>query len=191
MLHAILAALLLAAPVQKADDPPKGKAPAIPETVFVAESPADAKCVAEAKKAAKKGDTVVIKAKIGGRAEPFVRNRAVVMLADRCLRSCDEIPDDPCTKPWDYCCEPPESKKANMMTMQVVGTDGKPLKTGLQGVRDLEPLALIVIEGTVAEIDANGTFVVNAAKIHVEKKAPAGKSGAKDAAKDAAKPAAK
>lgn len=151
--------------------PPTAPSPSIPREIFVDEKPKDAKPVGEAKKAAKKGDTVVIEAKIGGRGEPFVRNRAVFMVADRKLKSCDEIPGDNCPKPWDYCCEPAESKKANMMTVQFVDKDGKPLKAGADGVNGLEPLALIVFEGTVAEVDDKGNFTVSATKVFVEKPA--------------------
>lgn len=173
---AILAALLALA------EPPAPAKPAarIPESLFVAEKPADAKCVSEVKRTAKKGDKVVVQAKVGGRAEPFVKNRAMFIVADRCIRSCDQIPGDTCTKPWDYCCEPAESKKANMLTVQVVGPDGKTLKVGAQGAGGLEPLSLIVVEGTVAEVDGGGTFVLTATKIHVEKPA-AGGEGAKPA----------
>ena len=55
-----------------------------------------------------------------------------------------------------------------MMTVQIVGVDGKPIKVGAQGAGHLEPLALVVIEGTVAEVDDKGTFIVNATKIFVE-----------------------
>ena len=155
--------------------PPAPKAPAngptIPSSAFVTEKPKDAKPIAEVRKSAKKGDTVVIEAKIGGRAEPFVKNRAVFMVADRKLKSCDEIPGDNCPKPWDYCCEPPESKKVNMMTVQFADKDGKPLKVGAEGVNGLEPLALVVFEGTVAELDDKGNFVVSVTKIFVEKPA--------------------
>jgi hypothetical protein len=144
-------------------------APKIPDATFVDEEPADAKCVAEVKKAAKKGERVVVKAKVGGRSEPFVKNRAMLVVADRCMKSCDQIPGDTCAKPWDYCCEPPESLKANTMTVQFVGADGKVLKTGAQGVHGLEPLALVVIVGKVVERDDKGTFVVQAEKVFVEK----------------------
>lgn len=171
MLSTIASIIIMLAPPAPAADTPK-----IPDAVFVVEKPKDskgqdAKGVAEARKTAKKGDTVVIAAKIGGRAEPFVKNRAMFMVADRSLKSCDQTPDDPCKTPWDYCCEPPESKKVNMMTVQFVGDDGKPLKVGARSTGGLEPLALIVFEGTVAEIDDKGTFVVNAKKVFVEKPA--------------------
>ena len=51
----------------------------------------------------------------------------------------------------------------------LVGDDGKPIKMGAQSTGGLEPLALIVFEGIVAEIDDKGTFIVNAKKIFVEK----------------------
>ena len=165
--------------------PPAAPPPKIPAEVFVDEAPEDAKCVAEVKKSAKKGDEVVIAAKIGGRAEPFIRNRAMFLVADRCLRSCDEIPGDTCVKPWDYCCEPAESLKANTATILIAGPDGKPLKCPAQGVAGLEPLALVVIEGKVVERDDKGVFVVEARRIHVEPKKP---KAAPAAAPDAESP---
>jgi hypothetical protein len=142
--------------------------PKIPASAFVTEAPKDAKDVAALKKSAKKGDTVVLRAKVGGRSEPFVKNRAIFMVADRSIRSCDEIPGDTCTRPWDYCCESPESKKANLATVQFTGADGKALKVGAQSVGGLEPLKLVVIEGVVSEIDDKGTFVIDARKVFVE-----------------------
>lgn len=148
---------------------PPAEQPRIPATVFVTEAPKDAKDVAALKKSGKKkGETVVVRAKIGGRAEPFVKNRAVFTVADRALKSCDEVPGDTCPRPWDYCCESPESKKANLATIQFTGADGKPLKVGAQAAGGLEPLALIVVEGVVSEVDENGTFVVDAKKVFVE-----------------------
>ena len=156
--------VLLAPPTTPPAEPPR-----IPATVFVTEAPKDAKDVAALKKSVrKKGETVVIRAKIGGRAEPFVKNRAVFTVADRALKSCNEIPGDTCPRPWDYCCESPESKKTNLATIQFTGADGKPLKVGAQSVGGLEPLALIVVEGIVSEVDENGTFVVDAKKVFVE-----------------------
>ena len=164
MLTALASIVLFLAPPTT----PPAESPRIPPAVFVTEAPKDAKDVAALKKSAKRGDTVVMKAKIGGRSEPFVKNRAVFMVADRSLRSCDEIPGDTCSKPWDYCCESPESKKANMATIQFTGADGKPLKVGAQSAGGLEPLGLVVIEGVVSEIDDKGTFVIDARKMFVE-----------------------
>lgn len=168
MLALICSVVLLAAPPAVPPAAPPAPAPTIPSTVFVKESPKDAKDVAALKKTAKKGDTVVIRAKIGGRSEPFVKNRAIFMVADRSLKSCDQVPGDTCARPWDYCCESAESKKANMATIQFVGSDGKPLKVGAQSEGGLEPLGLVVVEGVVSEIDDKGTFVIDAKKVFVE-----------------------
>ena len=147
---------------------PPAETPRIPAAAFVTEAPKDAKDVAALKKTAKRGDTVVMKAVVGGRSEPFVKNRAIFMVADRSLKACNQIPGDTCTKPWDYCCESSESKKANMATVQFTGADGKPLKVGAQAAGGLEPLRLVVIEGVVSEIDDKGTFVIDAKKVFVE-----------------------
>lgn len=182
----LLTLVLLASPAfaqEKPDARPDAR-PAIPKEIFVAaaDKPADAKSVSAARRSAKKGDTVVIEAKVGGRSEPFVKNRAILMVADRSLKSCDQIPGDTCTKPWDYCCEPPESKRANMMTIQFVGADGKPLKVGAQGAGGLEPLRLVTFEGTVAEIDSKGSFVVSVKRMHVEVPAKIGADAQKESA---------
>lgn len=147
---------------------PPAEPPKIPTTAFVSEAPKDAKDVSALKKTAKRGDTIVMKAVVGGRSEPFVKNRAIFMVADRSLKACNQIPGDTCSKPWDYCCESPESKKANLATVQFTGADGKPLKVGAQTVGGLEPLKLVVIEGVVSEIDDKGTFVIDAKKVFVE-----------------------
>jgi hypothetical protein len=173
-------ALLLAPPPAT---PPATDAPRIPAAVFVTEKPKDAKCVSEVKKSAKKGDTVVFTATVGGRAEPFVKTRAIFMVADRCLKACNQNPEENCATPWDYCCEPPESKKANMLTVQFTGDDGKPLKVGARSAGGLEPLAQIVVEGVVAEADDKGTFIVTARKVFVEKPAKAADGGAAPARK--------
>ena len=143
-------------------------APSIPDAVFVAEMPKDAKSAAWVKKNAKQGDTVVFEAKIGGRGESFIKNRASFMVADRSLKSCNEIEGDTCAKPWDYCCETPESKKLNMLMVQVVDSNGKLLKCEAKGVHGLEPLALVVIEGVVTATDDKGNCMIDAKKIWVK-----------------------
>ena len=109
---------------------------------------------------------------VTGRVASVVPGRAAFTLMDLALPYCGETnKGDTCKTPWDYCCETPESKKANLMTVQFVDKDGKPLKVGAQGVEGLEPLALVVFEGTVAEVDDKGNFVVRVTKMFVEKPA--------------------
>ncbi|MSR40403.1 MAG: hypothetical protein EXS10_00655 [Phycisphaerales bacterium] len=163
MLTAFLFALTLAL-----SEPPAATPPSIPAAVFIEAMPKDAKSASWVKKNTKQGDTVVFEAKIGGRAEPFVKNRASFMVADRALKSCDEIEGDTCGKPWDYCCESAESKKANMLMVQIVDASGKLLKCDANGVHGLAPLAVIVVEGVVASVDDKGNCTVDAKKIWVK-----------------------
>jgi hypothetical protein len=155
---------ITAAPVAVAAD-------ALPANLFLAERPKDAKELRDAKSAARKGEPIVFRARIGGRAAPFVKDRAICIVIDDRLKSCDEIPGDTCPKPWDYCCEPKESLKASVATLQVVGTGGKPLKVAIEGANGLKPLTKIVVKGTVAEAGPDGLLVVNAEGIFLEKPA--------------------
>jgi hypothetical protein len=163
LLSIVASALLVANP--PAQKPP---APAIPSEAFVAEKPEDAKPLAEVKKNAKEGDKVVFEAKIGGRPEPFVKNRAIFLVADRSLKICGEEDTD-CSSAAEPCCGSTETKNQKLLTVQFVGKDGKPLRVGAEGVRGLESRAKIVVEGTVAKVDDKGNVTVTATRIFVEK----------------------
>ena len=119
--------------------------------------------VKEAKERTKQGDTVVLSGRIGGRAVPFVKGRAVFLLADETLPPCT----DGCATPWDFCCTPPKVIMEGLATVQVVGPDGRSLKTELRNVNGLQPMAAVVVEGKVAKRDTN-VFVVNADRIYVK-----------------------
>jgi hypothetical protein len=184
MKHATLAALLilvapfalpqrLAPAAEARQTPPAPATPSIPATVFVKDAPKDAKDLRETKAAAQKGEiakgaSVTIRGRIGGRAAPFVKGRAIFFLADARLVACNEKPGDTCKVPWDFCCETPESLKANTATIQIVGTDGKPLKVAAEGAGGMKPLSKVTIVGTISDVSKEGTFVVNATAIHVE-----------------------
>jgi hypothetical protein len=141
---------------------PAGNAAIVPAALFLAAEPQGVKTVAEVKTAAKQGDKIVLRGKIGGGEEPFIAARAVFTIVDPGVKSCKDMGEDHCATPWDYCCETPESLVANSATIQVVGTDGRPLKAGLKGLRGLSPLAEVYVVGTVSQRDDAGTFVVNA-----------------------------
>ena len=137
----------------------------LPSGLMLTAAPAEAKDVL-ALKGAKAGDEVVLRGKIGGRAEPFVEGRAVFQVVDAGLKSCKDIPGDTCATPWDYCCEPEVNQKS--ASVQVVGADGKPLRTGLKGVGGLQPLSEVTIKGTVVQAGEAGPVLVNATGIHVK-----------------------
>jgi len=140
---------------------------ALPQGLFLATTPADAKDVKDAKPTLKAGDKVVLVGRIGGSDEPFVAERAMFTLVDRRLKACGEGAEkDSCKTPWDYCCEAREEITANSATVQVLGADGQPAKAELNGVSGLKPLAVVTVVGTVAKtkgenvvVNASGFFV--------------------------------
>lgn len=140
----------------------------LPAGLFLEAEPAGVVGVLDSKAAVKAGDRVVIRGKIGGSMDPFVGGRAVFTIMDTGVKGCDEMGDDHCPTPWDYCCEPLESRTANAATIQIVGADGRPLKADLKGVHGLDPLAQVCVVGIVAQRDDAGTLVVNAESVYVK-----------------------
>lgn len=148
---------------------PEQPAAALPDGLFVDAAPDGAKDVTEVKAAAKEGDTVVVRGKVGGTMEPFVAGRAAVMLGSEVsIDSCEVREGDGCETPWDYCCMTREAITAGTLTVQVVGADGKTLKVPLQGANGIDHLTVLVVKGTVGPRPDPAVLVVNAEAIHVE-----------------------
>jgi hypothetical protein len=114
----------------------------------LAAEPADVKSVVEVKAAAAEGDRVVVRGRIGGRRDPLTAGSPVFTVMDLSVPHCGENPEDKCATPWDYCCETPDTKKANAATVQIVGTDGQPI-SGDAASGGLKPLDEVVLVGTV------------------------------------------
>lgn len=152
-----------------ADAPAKAAVAALPPDLFVLTPPEGARGVGAVKADADATGDVVIHGRLGGRKEPFVDGFAVFLLADVSMSPCGAESDNPCcATPWDYCCEPRESLAAKTATIQVVGANGKPLRTSLEGQHGLKPLKEVTVAGKVAQRDDAGTLVINANRIHVK-----------------------
>jgi len=128
--------------------------------------PAEALDVGAAKGDSAVGDEIVVRARIGGRKDPMSEDQAVFVVIDAGLPSCADIPGDTCATPWDYCCETPESLRANTATIQVADAEGGPVMTSPASV-GLEPLDEVVVVGRVVVRDEAGAFVVEADRIHL------------------------
>jgi hypothetical protein len=127
--------------------------------------PEGAVSVMEAKATAQAGDAIVVRARIGGRKEPLSEQSSVFTVMDLEVPHCAQIKGDACPTPWDYCCEAPESIKANSATVQVVGADGEPL-AGSTIADDLRPLDEIVLVGTVGPRPAEDVLTVRATGVY-------------------------
>lgn len=143
---AALACLALAACDKPA--PSASSTPADTQAWLLTEAPADARTVAEIKPTAAEGDTVVLRARIGGRSEPITPGAGVFLVVDPGVPSCDQIPGDNCPTPWDYCCEPRERLSAGTATVQLVDADGSPITADLIAA-GFAPLDEVIVTGTV------------------------------------------
>ena len=169
----LIATLFVVEPPKNPTTPPAPTpvapaADAIPAATFLKDKPKDAKPVREAKSKAKAGEKITIVGRVGGRADPFVKGRAMFLIADPSLKACNELPGDKCTKPWDFCCESPETMKACLATVQIVNKDGKLLKVSAEGAGGLKPLSKVTVVGVVREVSNDGAFIVDAEGIFVE-----------------------
>ncbi len=117
----------------------------------------------ELRKNGKDNDEIVIHGRIGG-AQPWVEGLSVFTLVDSSFLACNELPDDECPTPWDYCCEPDLTSKTALV--KVVDQQGKPLEVGAQELLGLKELQNVVVKGKV-QLDASGNLSVMASGVYV------------------------
>lgn len=182
MLRMVLATVLIAGILTGCNDDPnepatpgggaddgKGNA-AFPDGLLLTEEPVGATGVVEALAAAKDGDNVTIRGRVGGRKEPFAAQRATMALVDLSLPYCGQnTSGHGCQKPWDYCCEPQDSLSKHLVSVQVDGADGNVLHRGLKGAGGVKELSEVVVQGVV-RADATGARIVHATGIYVTPK---------------------
>ncbi|MCP4839167.1 MAG: hypothetical protein GY894_07385 [Planctomycetes bacterium] len=154
---------------QAAKPAPVSPTPAAPSNdVFVSARPADAPGITEAKKSAKKGETVRFLGRIGGKKVSFIDGNAIFIAADPSLVSCELMGDeDHCSVPWDYCCEDGDALREGTATIQIVDGSGKPLRQSAKGMGGLDESKFVLVEGVVQDRNDEGVFIVNAKHIWV------------------------
>ena len=138
----------------------------LPAGLILNQLPPGAQDVVAAQKSAKIGDTITLRGRVGGSESPLAGNSAIVTVIDPSVQTCERMPSDACETPWDACCDPDAVKKS--ATIQVVGADGRPLKTGLTGVGGIAPLKELIITGKVRTPADTGTLVIDATGIYVK-----------------------
>ncbi len=145
---------------------PVATSAALPANLIVAEQPAGAVGVIEARKSAKVGNHVAIIGRIGGTRSPFVSNRAIFTIVDQTMKSCIEMDDDEhCPRPWDYCCEDKSVLAKSMASIEINDENGKPLALALESEGTFKPLMLIAVDGTLQSTEG-GSFVVRADHVY-------------------------
>ncbi len=138
---------------------------------FVTETLPDAQSIHIARTTAKPGDTITLKGEVMGRDKVFVDGRAAFTLGDpEKLTTCNKMPGDNCETPWDACCDSKELKRMGVASIQILGEDGRVMARELKGVNDLKELSSVTLTGIVDQSSTEENFVINATKIHLEKK---------------------
>jgi len=132
---------------------------------LVEAAPADAVSVKQAKASSEAGDTITMRGRIGGRMEPIAGDSPVFTVMDLSVPSCADIGEDHCPKPWDYCCEAPESVRENAATVQIIGADGTPVSTSLTDA-GLAPLDEVIVMGRVGARPSPDTLTIQASQVH-------------------------
>ncbi len=139
----------------------------LPASLFVSTAPGGAESIASLKADAQEGDTVTIKAVVGGRKNTYVTNRAVMTVIDASVPNPCVGTDDHCPTPWDYCCTPSDQLLPQMASVQILGADNRPLALDLAAVNELKPLNTLIIQGTVGPRPDNNSLVIHATGIFV------------------------
>ena len=151
----------------------------VPAGLALTAPPEGARDVADLKATAKAGEEAVLRGIIGGRVKPFVEGRAVLTVVDATFPGGPCKTCESCPTPWDYCCAEQAELATVMATVQVADAAGKPLVGTLKGVAGLEPLATVVVRGTVADAQPGKVLLLNATGIYVEPKPAPAPPGAK------------
>lgn len=170
--HSILLAAVGMALVSCGDSGSSGSAevsaPADPrvEAVFLAQEPAGAVPVLEARKAPQPGSEITVTGRVAGAVEPFSKDFATLMLVDDTVETCDRTPGDTCETPWDACCVEPKALAAARLSVQVIDENGKPIPATLKGAKGLKELDPLVVTGKVAPGSTAENLIINATGIY-------------------------
>jgi hypothetical protein len=150
-------------------DSTSANAAVLPAGFILQAEPANVIGVVEAKKNARPGDRIAVRGHIGGTVNPFVNGRAIMTIVDLALPTCADKPDDCCETPWDYCCEERSDIVAHAATVQVSDETGAPLRASLRGVQGLDPMADVIVVGTVGETASPTALLIQAEAIYIKR----------------------
>lgn len=133
------------------------------KTLLKPELPADALEITSAMKSAKVGETITVRGNVAMSKDAFVENRSMFTLVDEstrkgCCPPSDQLPETACDIPAE-----------GRATVQIVGTNGKPLRAGLNGEYGLKPGAEVFVTGKVETANGADALVITATSMHVPK----------------------
>jgi hypothetical protein len=138
--------------------------PTVDEKYHLADEPANAIEILDAKEQAKDGDAIVVVGRLGGGVKPWIDGRAAFLLVDtRILPSCNE--GEKCDENCPSCAEAMLS--ASTM-VKFLGNDGKVLQVDARDLLGVKEQQTVVVQG-FANRDKTGNVSIAAEKIYVRR----------------------
>lgn len=138
------------------------EAVALDPSLVLAEEPAGAVSVAEAREKATDGDEVVVAGWIAGSPQPIIEGRAAFTILDLSLppMECAEVP-------YSFCCMPKETLLPKVVLVKFVDEQGKTILKDARGLLGIKEGATVVVcghakcteEGEVTAVLANSLYV--------------------------------
>tara|TARA_B100001939_G_C16762662_1_gene538999 strand:+ start:62 stop:583 length:522 start_codon:yes stop_codon:yes gene_type:complete len=113
------------------------------------------------------GKILTVEGFIGGRKNPFTRSKAVFILGDDALKTCDEIPGDSCPTPWDVCCEDRKKVATSTLSVQILDENGSLLSGTLNGVAGIEAGKRVKVQGTVSESSTSESLALEVSALEI------------------------
>jgi hypothetical protein len=139
----------------------------LPTDFITQESLGEAIPVKTAREQNEPGNILILEGFVGGRENPFVEGRAIFVLGDDSLETCDKVPGDDCPTPWDACCEDPKNIQAAIITIQVVDENNAVLKGTLEGAGGIKAGSRLKIKGQVDKNSSPEAMIFNAQTIKI------------------------
>ncbi len=123
--------------------------------------------VKAARQKATPGKILTVEGFIGGRKKPFTRGKAVFILGDDALKTCDEIPGDSCPTPWDVCCEDRKKVATSTLSVQILDENGSLLSGTLNGVAGIAAGKRVKVRGTVSESSTSESLALEVSALEI------------------------
>jgi len=131
----------------------------------LATEPPGATNVKDARSNAKSDERVTLVGRIGGDVNPWIEGQAAFLVVDTSLKPCNEMHDDGCKTPWDYCCDAGDLP-ANKAMVKIVNPSGNPVASDARKLLGVKELQTVVVHG-VAKRDEAGNLTVLADGVFV------------------------
>lgn len=160
ILYSICLASIVIAGLVGCKNDKNSEAPAIDGTPYLlVDRPEKVQQVKQFLAAAQDGDQVAVVGRIGGEVKPWVEGLAMFNIVDTSLVSCDDIADDKCPTPWDYCCAADLAE--GRTSVKVLDKQGEIVPEDARRLLGVSELQMVVIQGT-ARRDEDGNVTLEA-----------------------------